>query len=347
MKPSLILALSTLLLSLAAEADSPLETALAEYREIPLERHLDGVVEAVHQGTLSAQTNGQVMEILFDVDDYVDEGSLVIRLKDTEQQTRLVMARSKLATITARLEESIKEQERVAAVFKKGLISDAALDQANTALESAIASHKGAVAGLGQAQEQLGYTWVKAPFSGIVTERHIEVGESASPGQRLMSGLSLNLLRVSVDVPQSLIPKIRDNGKARIHLPDSRVIEATKLTIFPYAHSASNTFKVRLGLPEGALGLNPGMFIKTSFPVGTQKRLLIPQKTVVYRGEVIGTYVIDHEGNINFRYIRPGHKTEDGMIVILAGLQQNELVALDPIAAGARLKQQIKGSNGG
>jgi len=89
------------------------------------------------------------------------------------------------------------------------------------------------------------------------------------------------------------------------------------------------------------------MFSKTAFPVGTQKRLLIPQKSVVYRGEVTGAYVINNAGRISFRYIRPGHKTENKMIIILAGLQHNELVALDPIAAGSRLKQQIKGSNGG
>ncbi len=347
MKSSLIIVLSSLLLSLTVEANPPLETAKSEYREIPLEHLLDGVVEAVHQGTLSAQIQGQVLEIMFDVDDFVEKDSIVIRLRDTEQQAALVKARAELSTATARLNEAEKEKKRIAAVFKKGSISGSELDQANASLEEAIGRHKAAVAGLWQAQEQLEYTWIKAPFSGIVTQRHIEVGDTANPGQRLISGLSLDELRVSVNVPQSLIPTIRKRGKARINLPDKKIVEATSLTIFPYAQSGSNTFKVRLGLPQDITGLFPGMFIKTTFLIGKQKHLLIPQQTVVFRGEVTGTYVVTPNGKISFRYIRLGHKTEDGMISILAGLSPGEQVALDPVAAGTRLKRQIKENNGG
>jgi len=347
MKPSLIIALSSLLLSLTVEADSALETAQAEYREIPLEHRLDGVVEAVNQGTLSAQIQGQVLEIMFDVDDYVEKDSLVIRLRDTEQQAHLVKARAELSTATARLNEAEKEKKRIAAVFKKGMTSNSALDQANTGLEEAIGRHKAAVAGLWQAQEQLEYTWIKAPFSGIVTQRHIEVGDTANPGQRLMSGLSLDKLRVSVNVPQSLIQEIRKRGKARIEPPDNQMVEAASLTIFPYAQSGSNTFKVRLGLPQDITGLFPGMFVKAAFLIGKQKRLLVPQQAVAFRGEVTGAYVITQEGKISFRYIRLGQKTENGMISILAGLSQGEQVALNPVTAGTKLKQQIKGNNGG
>jgi RND family efflux transporter MFP subunit len=346
MNPSLIMFLSILLLPLTAGADQALKTARAEYREIPLEHRLDGVVEAVHKGTLSAQTQGQVLEILFDVDDFVEKDNLVIRLRDTEQQAMLIKAKAELSTATAHLDKAEKEQKRIAEVFKKGLISSSALDQANTSLEEAIARHKAAVAGLWQAKEQMEYTWIKAPFSGIVTQRHIEVGDTANPGQRLMSGLSLDKLRVRVDVPQSLIPTIRKSGKARIHLPDSKVVDIVNLTVFPYAQSGSNTFTVRLGLPPEASGLFPGMFIKTSFLIGQQQRLLVPQPAVVFRGEVTGVYVIHQDGKISFRYIRLGQKAGDGMISILAGLDPGEQVALDPVAAGARLKR-ARMSNGG
>lgn len=346
MKLSLIMVLSTLLPSLAVATEPPLETAQAGYRETPLEHHLDGVVEAVNQGTLSAQTRGQVVEILFDVDDYVTRDSVVIRLKDAEQQARLVQARAELSAAGARLDEAEKEQQRIATIYAKKLVSSSTLDQTNTALETARARLKTALAMLRQANEQLGYTLIKAPFSGIVTQRHIELGETANPGQRLMSGLSLDKLRVGVNIPQSLIPTIRKSGKARIWLPDSKVVEATKLTIFPYAQSGSNTFKVRLGLPKDISGVFPGMFVKTAFSVGKQKRLLIPQQAVVFRGEVTGAYVINQKGEISFRYIRPGQQSEDGMISILAGLDQGEMVALDPVAAGAGLKRQSKGASG-
>ncbi|MCP4127109.1 MAG: efflux RND transporter periplasmic adaptor subunit [Gammaproteobacteria bacterium] len=346
MKPSLILALSTLLLPLATAAAPALETARAEHREIPLEHRLDGVVEAVNQGTLSAQTQGQVLQIMFDVDDFVEKGDIVIRLRDTEHQTRLTRAKAELGAASARLDEARKEQQRIAVIYEKKLVSSSTLDQADTSLEEAISHHKAAVATLWQANEQLEYTWIKAPFSGIVTQRHIEVGDTANPGQRLMSGVSLDRLRVSVNIPQSLTPTIRNGGEAKIILPDNQIVKASKLTIFPFAHSGSNTFKARLGLPENISGLYPGMFIKAAFLIGKQKRLLIPQRAVVFRGEVTGAYVITEPDKISFRYIRPGKKSEDGMISILAGLDAGEMVALDPVAAGTILKQQTMENDG-
>lgn len=347
MKTRLIILLATMLVATAAEADSALKTAQADYRDVPLEQQLDGVVEAVNQGTLTAQTQGQVMEILVDVDEYVNKDSLIIRLKDTEQQANLAKAKAELSAATARLDEVKKQQERIALVYEKNLVSKASLDQANANLEANIAQHKATQAGLEQAQEQLRYTEIRAPFSGIVTQRHIEVGETANPGQKLMSGLSLEKLRVNVSVPQSLIALIRSGGKAKIQLGDGQVAEATDLTVYPYAQESSNTFKVRLELPAGVTGLFPGMYVKTSFLVGNQKQLLIPQQAVVFRSEVTGVYVLNKEGKVAFRHIRLGGKAGDEEVAVLAGLNQGEQVALDPIAAGALLKQQVKEANGG
>ncbi|MBK6377663.1 MAG: HlyD family efflux transporter periplasmic adaptor subunit [Xanthomonadales bacterium] len=63
---------------------------------------------------------------------------------------------------------------------------------------------------LSQVGQQMDYTVVRAPYSGIVTARHVQIGESVRPGQPLISGVSLKDLRVSVQVPQSAIAPIRN-----------------------------------------------------------------------------------------------------------------------------------------
>ena len=68
------------------------------------------------------------------------------------------------------------------------------------------------------AEEQLEYTIVRAPYAGIVSQRHVEVGEVVRPGAPLMSGLSLEHLRVNVDVPQSMLEPIRRIGKANVYV---------------------------------------------------------------------------------------------------------------------------------
>lgn len=334
-----------LLVTQAATAAPSLETVPAEYRELPREFILDGTVEAVHQATISAQTSGRVEGILFDVDDFVEQGTLIIRLRDKEQRAHVAKAEAALKEAGARLDEAQEAWERTKQIYERKLVAKSQMDQADAALKAAKARLEAAQAELRQAKEQLEYTQIRAPYSGIVTKRHVELGETANPGQPLMSGISLNELRVNVEVPQSLINGIRKSGQARVFLGtrtgDS--VEATKLTIFPIADSGPNTFRVRLDLPEGTEGFFPGMFVKAGFTVGSQQRLLVPVSSVVYRSEVTGIYVVGADGRISLRQIRAGHETPDGMMEVLAGVDEGERVALDPVAAGVALKEQQRG----
>jgi RND family efflux transporter MFP subunit len=332
----------TLLFTQVSIAAPPLETTAAEYRELPREYILDGVVEAIHQATVSAQTSGRVEEILFDVDDFVEQGDLIVQLRNKEQKARVAKAEANLKEAAARLDEAQEAWERTKQIYERKLVAKSQMDQANAALKAAKARREAARAGLGQAKEQLAYTQIRAPYAGIVTKRHVELGETANPGQPLMSGISLNELRIKVDVPQSLINGIRESGQAQVFLDTQtkESVAATKVTIFPIADSGPNTFKVRLDLPPGTPGFFPGMFVKASFRVGTQRQLLVPTASVVYRSEVTGVYVVDTEGSITMRQIRAGHETADGMMEVLSGLEPGEQVAQNPVAAGVQLKQQ-------
>jgi len=324
------------------ELAQQLVTTPAELRELPREFRLDGVVEAVSRATVSAQTQGQVVEIFFDVDDFVEKDAVLLRLDDTEQRAQLARAQADLMAAKARLEEARDEYNRIKNIFKKKLVSQSAMDKAAAALKTAKAQHEAAQAGLKQARQQLDYTVVRAPYSGIVIERHAEVGEVARPGQPLMTGISLDKLRVLVDVPQSLIPAIRKHKKARVLLPSGGFVESTKLTIFPFADHTSNTFKVRLDLPEGQKDLFPGMFVKTLFTTGKKEELLVPAAAVVYRSELTAVYVVDEQGRIHFRHLRVGREAGNGYLIVLAGLQPGDRIALDPIAAGVALKAQSR-----
>lgn len=335
--------------ALADQSDPPpLTTAPAEFRTLPREYRLDGIVEAVNRSTVSAQTQGQIQEILYDVDDFVEKGALLARIKDTEHRARVGQAAADLKAASARLRQAQEEHDRVAGLYRTKNVSESAMDKARAELASAKAELESSTARLEAAQEQLAHTEVRAPYSGIVTQRHVQLGEIASPGTPIMSGISLDELRVAVDVPQSVIPAVRGGGtdaarRAWVYLPDGTRVESSRLTIFPFADPGSNTFKVRVELPpgEGASdrALFPGMYVKTSFVVGEKSELTVPKSAVVQRSEVTGIYVVGEGDHIHFRQIRLGRALDDASVV-LAGLSEGERVALDPIAAGARLKAQ-------
>lgn len=348
-RPAILAAL--LILSNAAVGDqagsgsspdpSQLATAEASYRVVPKEYRLDGVVEAINRTTVSAQTSGQVEEILYDVDDFVEKGEVIARLRDTEHRARLAQAAADLRSASAQLEQARDEYARIEGLYQQKNVSESAMDQAEADLESATARLESAQANLEQAQEQLEYTQIRAPYSGIVIRRHVELGEVASPGSPVMSGISLEQLRVIIDVPQSVIPAVRELGEIRIYLPNGEVATPERITVFPFADLGSNTFKVRADLAANTQGLFPGMFVKTGIVTGKKEQLTVPKEAVVYRSEVTGVYVVDPDGDIRLRQIRIGPVMED-KVVVLAGLSEGEQVALDPIAAGVELKAQAQ-----
>ena len=339
---SLIPLLSALVAASAADLDpAKLASASVAFREIPREFQLDGIIEAVNQATVSAQTQGQVKEVLFDVDDFVAAGSVIARIKDTEHRARVAQAAAELDSANATLNHAREEFDRIKGLFNKQAASESAMDKAIADVKNAQARVEAATAALEQANEQLAYTEVRAPYAGLVTQRHVQVGEIANPGQPLMTGISLDHLRVTVDVPQNLIPAVRAGQGARIHLPGNQVVTAAGMTVFPFADQGSNTFQVRLGLPADLANLYPGMFVKAGFLTGAKRELAIPKAAVVQRSEVTGVYVLT-DGQVRFRQIRVGRDLGDALVV-LSGLSEGERVALDPIAAGATLKAQSQG----
>jgi RND family efflux transporter MFP subunit len=332
-------AAATLLLWSLAAGATGLETTPADRVAVPDETLLDGLVEAVNQSTVAAQTAGRVVEVRFDVDDYVPRGEVIVRLRDTEQQAGLTRANSGLQEALARYQKAADDLHRKQTLLKQQAVSQSAVDSANAEFKSAKAGLAAARAQVETAREQLEHTLIRAPYSGIVVTRQVEPGETVQPGTPLMTGLSLDSLRVSVQVPQSLMASLRRLQEASVILPgpDQARVAAQKLTISPRADADTHSFLVRLQLPPLEQPLYPGMSVKVVISTGTMERVLVPVQALVHRSEVTGVYVVDSAG-IHLRQVRPGRVVDGNRQEILAGLSAGERVALDPVQAAIELK---------
>lgn len=301
----------------------------------PRERIWDGVVEAVNQATLSAQTGGRVLELPYDVNDYVPAGAVVVRFTAVEQQSGQRRAQAALAAAQAAATEAEANYRRIAGIFEKKLVARAQLDQATAQRDAARAALESARAALREAGEQVDYTVIRAPYSGILTQRHVELGETVRPGQPLVSGLSLNQLRVNVEIPQSDMLAVREYAKASVLLAEGTRLAAERMVVFPFADPATHSFKVRLELPDAETGLQPGMTVKAAFVIGEAERLLVPLSALVRRSEIAGVYVLGERGP-QLRQLRLGHRYGE-RVEVLAGLSAGERIALDPNAARVAL----------
>lgn len=337
------LLLVPLLLSNPIAAES-LRLAAAEQREIPQVFVTDALIEAVHQATLTAETTGRIKQILFDVDDVVTQGDVLLRFTDKEQQAGLARAEAGEKEAVARLAQAQAEHTRIESVFAKKLVAKSAVDKSSADLKAAQQRLKAAQADLTKAQEQLEYTVVRAPYAGIVVKRHVNVGEQVRPGTPLMTGFSLAKLRATSSVPQSVVAAVRKHGEVSIVVGSAQPVLSKKITVYPYADAATHNFSVRVELSSVPEGWYPGMFAKARFVIGKSPRLLVPSSAVVHRSEVTALYVVDAQGQVGFRAVRIGqqfaHAASGNVIEILAGLDAGEQVALDPVQAGVLLKTQ-------
>lgn len=327
-----------LLISLAQAQAQSLETELAQLKEVSTTYMLEGLVEAELKTTISAQTSGIVKKIHFDVDDFVAKDKVVVEIDDKQQQASLKQAQAAQKEAAAKLQEAQSEFDRVSEVYKKNVVSKSVFDTASAALKTAKARLESSQAETSKAQEQLDYTRVRAPYSGILTGRMVEPGETVNIGQQLVSGVSLEKLRVLTHVPQSIIKEVRTRHYAIVVTEDSEIV-STDMTFFPFADPLTHSFALRVKLPLTGNELFPGMHVKIALEVGREHKTVIPFNAVAFRGEVTGVYVLQ-DNKLHFRHVRLGRRLEHNEVVVVAGVNPGDQVVNDPVVAAIAIKSE-------
>lgn len=313
-----------------------LDTITVVSAPVAHERTWDGVVEAVHRVTVSAQTRGRVLALPFDVNDRVQAGDVIARFTDVEQRSSARQAQAAVNAAQASFTEAEADYQRILGIYERRLVSRAQRDQATARRDAAHAQLEAARAAVREVGEQVDYTQVRAPYAAIITQRHVEVGEAVQPGQPLVSAVSLDRLRLQVPVPQAQAGTIREQARAWLLLIDGRRIQADRVTVFPHADPDSHSVAVRVELPEMQTGMHPGMIAKVAFELSRSAQKSLPSSALIRRGELVGAYVLDERGRVGLRQLRVGRDDGD-RVVVLAGLAEGERVIADPVRAQAWL----------
>ncbi len=337
--PSISAALLVLLSSQHAVA-SELLTEQVNPAPAVVEYLVDGVVEARRQATLSAEVSGRIELVNFDVDDQVDKGEIILRIRDVEYRSRLNTAKAAFDEARVGLQDAEREYARVEDLRKRQLVAQSEFDRAGVALDAAKARVNAASAGVESAEELLQKTVVKAPYAGVVVARHVEPGETVNPGQPIMTGYAEGEVRVVSQVPQSLINGLRERQAATIlPLDGSNPLAVDDITIHPFADPASHAFRVRFDIDARQQASFPGMLVKVALNMGETSKLTVPRGSVVNRSEVNAVYVVSESGEVSLRQVRLGNPSGN-RVEILAGLSAGENIALDPVRAAIALKNK-------
>jgi len=342
-KPALVLVLAAHLAACSPSPDAVPTMATGAIKTLDLQAQSqagvsqwDGVIEAVQQADLSAQTAGRVGAVLVDVNDAVQPNQLLLRLTGVEQKAGADAAQAQVAAVKAQALEAESTYRRYAGLAEKQFVSKQQLDQALAARNAARAQVLAAEAQAAQAIQQNDYTQVRAPFAGIVSERLVEPGESVTMGQPLLRVFNPAQLRIQVQVPQRVADVLRQNPEAEIRLDDGVTLLAEQVVVYPSADARAHSVTVRVLLPKTEKALKPGQVAKVVFAItaGTDA-LWLPESAIWRRGELSGVYVVTDK-SLLLRQLRLG-ETRAGYVEVLSGVSAGERIAADPAQAALAL----------
>ncbi|MCF7362046.1 efflux RND transporter periplasmic adaptor subunit [Vibrio sp. A1-b2] len=314
-----------------ANAEQPSERYIVKSESLAQVVQLDGVVQPINQGTVASQTSGRIVGLNVDVNDYVKKGTVLLEISAVQQSASLDAAQAQLASAIAQDREAQAQVKRYRQLFPKGAISQDVMDSAEARARSASAAVKSAQAAVAQAKESLGYTSVAAPYDGVVTQRHVELGETVAPGTPLVSGFSIDKLRVETEIPQRYQPAVSDVAQFEVVSPQGERILPTQYSLFSYADPQSHTFKIRLNLPEDISTFVPGMWVKTEFHYGNRDTILIPNSSVVRRAELSSVYRIQDDSRV-LNPVRLG-QTYGDYTEVLSGLEEGDVISTTALNA--------------
>ncbi|MDD8059268.1 MULTISPECIES: efflux RND transporter periplasmic adaptor subunit [Shewanella] len=327
---SLFCALCTVISVPLIAAEHEFDTVTVAYTHQAQPRVFDAKVEATKAATVSAQTSGRIINIHYDVNDLVPHGSALLEITNKEQGAELAAAEAELAKTEAVNNEAQAQFIRYKELFPKGAISKGAMDEATAKAKTSAQAVSAAKAQLIKAKENLNYTIVSAPFSGRVTQRFVEQGETISYGQALFSGYDNEHLRVVFQIPQQDLATLQQLEKINILLANGQVISATDINPFNFAdpQTHSHTVRVNFTYPNNT-DLHVGQWVKVIAEQTSQPSLFIPLSALHQVGDLSSIYRINAD-KVVLNQVRLGFiDQEKQQVEVLSGLMSGDEIILD------------------
>ena len=263
----------------------------------------------------------------------VDESTRAAEAGKTAAEAAASLAASTYNRYQALLErKSVSQQEFDEVEFRRKA-ADAEAIRASQGVLSAQSRRKQVLDRIEQASAEvrnaeafLSYSRITAPFSGLITAKHIDPGALAAPGNPLLTIEESGNYQLEATVEESQINRIRIGDKTPVVIDAlaGKELVGVVAEIAPAGDPSSRSFTVKLKLPV-ADGLRSGMFGRARFAAGQTERLSVPTNAVFERGQLVGVMVVDQSNKARFRLVKTGKRYAD-RVEILSGLAPGERI---------------------
>jgi len=266
----------------------PVLVARAESHDLVERIEASGEVRAQAEARVAAQVEGEVTGVALDEGDAAGEGALVIEIDPERRRLQVQDAAAAVVEAEAQLGEAQREARRIERLHAQQAASDAQLDSARTGLRQAGSRLEAARARLGLAERALRDAFVRAPFAGLIGERHVNVGEYVRVGEPLFELVALDPVEVEFRLTELDSARVAVGQAVGVRVapfPDER-FEATVSVIAPTLDPATRTLRVKALLPNPDGRLRPGLFARVDLGVAERRGVvMVPEEAVLQRAD--------------------------------------------------------------
>jgi RND family efflux transporter MFP subunit len=318
------------------------EAATAEQSLAASSQEFTASLNPIRRATPGTVLMGRVDSIRRREGDRVRSGEVLARVESRDVSARLAQAEAGLAAARAMERNAALMKERMERLLAKQAATQKNVDDAVAGYETATANVHAAEEGVAAAKVYVGYSDITAPFDGVVTERHIEAGDTAAPGMPLFVVEDTSRMKVEAQIAESTAHGLRSGSPVAVEVESAGLgtVRGTIDEVLPAADPRSRTFTVRILLDNREGSLRSGMFARIRLPGAETQTVSVPMKAVVRRGPLSGIYVIDGESVARLRWVTLG-SDHDGRTEVLTGLGPGERYVVDPqpeLADGRRVE---------
>ncbi len=298
--------------------------------DVPVTEPVPASISARQATTISSRMLARITKILVRAGDTVKQGQLLVELEKSDLQARLAQASEQVRAVEARLKEAKLSLKRAKQLQLQKLVAVAVLDEARSNHDALVADLATARQGVKEAEVAISYTEIHSPINGRVVERYAEPGDTASPGEKLLSLYNPLSLRIEAAVRETIALPLQLGQTLEVEIPSlGKTLPAQIEELVPAADPSSRSFMVRARV-EYDKQLLPGMYARLLVPAGRQSLLLVPKELVTEYGQLDIVWVIDN-GRTDRRFIRAGREISTGMIEVISGLEEGDRLLPPPL----------------
>lgn len=303
-----------------------------------------GRIRAQQFVEVRARVEGFLESMEFAEGTYVTKNQVLFVIDPRQYRAKADKARAQLKKDSATTRKAERDLERIRPLYEQNAASQLDLDNAIAAYETAVASVGMSQADLDQAEQELGYTLVRSPISGHISERYVDLGTLVGTSGRSLLATVVKSDTVLVDFSMTALDYLKSKERnvtlgqkdstrswqpaVTITLPDNSVYPYKGLVDFaePQVDPKTGTFSVRAEMPNPDRVLLPGQFTKVRLLLDVRENAtVIPQKALIIEKGGAYAFVMRRDSTVERRFIELGPEFGNN-VVVERGLESGEMV---------------------